>query len=249
MTQYTEEQLLIRRIEKGFHKGIETYGLIEDNDKLLIGLSGGKDSLALVELLGRQQCMHVPHIKVMAAHIVMENIPYSSNLAYLQSFTEQYGIPLTIYRTHFNPATDSRKSPCFLCSWNRRKALFTIAHELGCNKLVLGHHNDDILVTLLMNQVCQGTFSTMPPLLKMKKFDMTIIRPMCLIHGQDLKALAELHNYQKQIKNCPYEKESSRSAMEDILHQLEQLIPHARYNLWSSMSNIQEDLLPKKVNL
>ena len=109
------------------------------------------------------------------------------------------------------------------------------------------HHMDDILETLLMNMTYQGAFSTMPPLLEMRKFDMTIIRPMCLVHESDLKELAEVHGYKKQVKNCPYESQSSRSEMKGILHQLEAMNPEARYSLWSSMSNVQEELLPQKV--
>ena len=135
------------------------------------------------------------------------------------------------------------KSPCFLCSWNRRKALFTVAKEQGCNKIALGHHMDDILETLLMNITYQGAFSSMPPRLVMKKFDMTIIRPMCLVHEADLIELARIRDYRKQMKNCPYESQSSRSTMKGILHQLEEMNPEARYSLWGSMSNVQDELL------
>ena len=106
---------------------------------------------------------------------------------------------------------------------------------------------DDILETLLMNITYQGTFSSMPPRLVMKKFDMTIIRPMCLVHEADLMELAEIRAYRKQVKNCPYESQSSRSAMKRILHQLEGMNPGARYSLWGSMSNVQEELLPRKL--
>ena len=125
--------------------------------------------------------------------------------------------------------------------------MFTVAKEQKCNKIALGHHMDDILETLLMNITYQGTFSSMPPRLVMKKYDMTIIRPMCLVHEADLMALAEIRAYRKQVKNCPYESQSSRSAMKRILHQLEEMNPEARYSLWGSMSNVQEELLPRKL--
>ena len=107
---------------------------------------------------------------------------------------------------------------------------------------------DDILETLLMNITYQGAFSTLPPRLVMKKFDMTIIRPMCLVHEADLVELAALRHYQKQVKNCPYESQSSRSDMKGILRQLEAMNPEARYSLWGSMTNVQEDLLPDKID-
>jgi tRNA(Ile)-lysidine synthase TilS/MesJ len=244
MAQFTEEEKTLRRIERRFNKGVVQYGLIAEGDRILIGLSGGKDSLALVELLGRRARIYKPRFTVVAAHVVMQNIPYQSDMEYLRTHCEAYGIPFIPYETAFNPDTDRRKSPCFLCSWNRRKALFTVAKEHGCNKIALGHHMDDILETLLMNITYQGAFSTMPPRLVMKKFDMTIIRPMCLVHEADLIELAALHNYRKQVKNCPYESQSSRSEMKGILRQLEAMSPEARYSLWGSMTNIQTELLP-----
>ena len=245
--KYSEDEQLLRRIERKFSKGVVEYGLIEESDKILIGLSGGKDSLALIELLGRRARIYKPRFSVVAVHIVMSNIPYKSDLEYLRAHAEAYNIPFVVYETSFDPTTDNRKSPCFLCSWNRRKALFTVAKEHGCNKIALGHHMDDILETLLMNMTYQGAVSTMPPKLVMRKFDMTIIRPMCLVHESDLKELADAHGYRKQVKNCPYESQSSRSEMKGILHQLEAMNPEARYSLWKSMSNIQEDMLPQLI--
>lgn len=246
MAQFSEEEKLLRRIEKRFNKGVVEYGLIEEGDKILIGLSGGKDSLALVELLAKRTRVFKPRCSVVAAHVVMKNIPYHSDVAYLKEYVESWGIPFVFCETKFDASTDTRKSPCFLCSWNRRKALFTVAKEQGCNKIALGHHMDDILETLLMNATYQGAFSTMPPRLVMKKFDMTIIRPMCLVHEADLIELSKARGYRKQVKNCPYESQSSRSTMKGILKQLEAMNPEARYSLWGSMANVQEELLPQK---
>ena len=248
MTQFTEEEKTIRRIERRFSKGVVQYGLIEEGDKILIGLSGGKDSLALVELLGKRARIYKPRFSVIAVHVVMKNIPYQSDIEYLKTYCESFGVPFVQYETSFDPTTDTRKSPCFLCSWNRRKALFTVAKEQGCNKIALGHHMDDILETLLMNITFQGAFGTMPPRLVMRKFDMTIIRPMCLVHESDLSDMARVRGYRRQIKNCPYESQSNRSDMKEVLKSLEKLNPEARYSLWGSMTNIQEDLLPDKID-
>ena len=244
MAQFTEEEKTLRRIEKRFGKGVVEYGLIEEGDRILIGLSGGKDSLALVELLARRSRILKPRFSVIAVHVVMKNIPYQSDVDYLRNYTESCGIPFVLYETEFDASTDTRKSPCFLCSWNRRKALFTVAKEQKCNKIALGHHMDDILETLLMNITYQGTFSSMPPRLVMKKFDMTIIRPMCLVHEADLIEMARILGFRKQIKNCPYESLSNRSNMKDVLYSLEKMNPEARYSLWKCMTNIQEELLP-----
>ncbi|WP_281644656.1 ATP-binding protein [Bacteroides zoogleoformans] len=249
MAQFTEEEKLLRRIEKRFSKGVVEYGLIEEEDKILIGLSGGKDSLALVELLAKRARVFKPRFSLVAAHVVMKNIPYQSDVTYLKKHVEAWGIPFVLYETGFDASTDTRKSPCFLCSWNRRKALFTVAKEQECNKIALGHHMDDILETLLMNVTYQGAFGTMPPRLVMKKFDMTIIRPMCLVHEADLIELAQARGYRKQVKSCPYESQSGRSTMKGILKQLEAMNPEARYSLWGSMTNVQEELLPQHKKL
>ena len=247
MAKPNETEKLLQKIERQFSKGVVHYGLIEDGDKILVAISGGKDSLALLELLARRSHIYKPHFSVLAVHVRMTNIEYKSDIEYLRNFTREYGVELIEYETSFDPTTDNRKSPCFLCSWNRRKALFTVAKEHGCNKIALGHHMDDILETLLMNMTFQGAISTMPPKLVMQKFDMTIIRPMCLVNESQIVELARLRNYQKQIKNCPYEQDSHRSGMKSILKQLEEMNPEARYSLWSSMNNVQDELLPKKI--
>ncbi|MCD8166994.1 MAG: tRNA 2-thiocytidine biosynthesis TtcA family protein [Bacteroides sp.] len=247
MGKFTEEEKVLRKINRCFNKGVVEHSLIEDGDKILIGLSGGKDSLALLELLALRSRILKPRFSVVAVHVIMKNIPYQSDLDYLKSYAHSFGVPFVTYETSFDAATDDRKSPCFLCSWNRRKALFTVAKEMGCNKIALGHHMDDILQTLLMNITFQGAFSTMPPKLMMRKFDMTIIRPLCLVHEKDLVRMGEIRNFRKQVKNCPYEAGTNRSSMKEVLRKLEEMNPEARYSLWGSMSNIQEELLPVKI--
>ena len=247
MAKFTEEDKLMRRIGQRFNKGVVNYRLIDDDDRILVGLSGGKDSLALLELLAKRSRILKPKFSVVAVHVSMSNIPYQADLEYLRAYAEGLGVPFIHYETSFDPSTDTRKSPCFLCSWNRRKALFTVAKEHGCNKIALGHHMDDILETLLMNLTFQGAFSTMPPRLVMNKFDMTIIRPMCMVHESDLEELALVRGFRKQIKNCPYETQSNRTDMKGVLKQLEALNPEARYSLWGSMTNVQEELLPDKI--
>ncbi|MDO5570019.1 MAG: ATP-binding protein [Bacteroidales bacterium] len=244
MAKFTDEELLLRKIERKIRKAMIDFSLIEDGDKLLVGLSGGKDSLALIDLLGRRKKIHKPSFQVVAAHISMTNIGYVSDLEYLRNHCLKNDIEFIHFETSFDMATDNRKSPCFLCSWTRRKTLFEIAKKYNCNKIVLGHHQDDILQTLLMNMTFQGAFGTMPPKLKMDKFDMTIIRPLCLVPESDLIELSLIKGYIKQKKACPYETSSSRPEMKNVIKMLEQMNEHARFNLWSSMTNIQSGYLP-----
>ena len=241
----TEIQKKIFSLHRKFGKTIEKYGLIEDGDSILIGLSGGKDSLALVEFLGERMKIFKPKFSVYAVHISVENIQYNADIQYLKNYCDAFNIPFYHETTSFDSSTDKRKTPCFLCSWTRRKALFETAKKLGCNKIALGHHQDDILETLLMNMTCQGAISTMPPLLKMIKFDMSIIRPMCLLSENEITELGAIRKFKKQIKNCPYEKVSNRAAFKKIVSLLNEINPEARYSLWNSMTNIQKDYLPK----
>ena len=134
---------------------------------------------------------------------------------------------------------------CFLVEAEGKKVLFDTAKRLGCNKIALGHHQDDILETLLMNLTFQGAFSTMPPVMAMDKFDMTIIRPLALLRESELRTHAEERGYRRQEKNCPYEKESNRQAMRSLLEQMERLNPEAANSLWSAMTNVKPEYLPR----
>lgn len=229
------DQQLERRIWRHFNAGLTQYSLLKDNDRILVGLSGGKDSLALLDLLARRARIHKPAIRIEALHVRMDNIAYESDTDYLSDFAGQRDVRLTIRHTAFDATTDRRKSPCFLCSWNRRKQLFTVAQELGCNKIALGHHQDDILHTTLLNLLYQGTFSTMPARLRMKKFPITIIRPLCKVTEADLQAWAQLNDYRKQIKLCPYETDSHRTDMKNLLRHIEHITPEARYSIWNAL--------------
>lgn len=233
----TDEQKLERKIISRFHKALSDYNLIDDGDYILIGLSGGKDSLCLLEMLARRAKIQRPNFKVEAVHIRMENIKYETSTDYLQSFADRFDVPLHILTTGFDASTDKRKSPCFLCSWNRRKQIFNLAQELGCNKIALGHHQDDIIHTTLMNEIFQGHFSTMPVKLKFKKMPVTLIRPLCLEEEADIRQYAEQQGYQKQIKQCPYENDSHRSEISRLFEEIERMNPEARYSIWNSLES------------
>ena len=120
MAKLAEEELLFRKVEEKVKKAIFEYGLIVDGDRILIGLSGGKDSLALVDLLGRRSKIFRPRFEVIVTHIVMSNIPYRSDIDYLKSRADEHGLSFFVHETSFDASTDTRKSPCFLCSWTRR---------------------------------------------------------------------------------------------------------------------------------
>lgn len=214
---------------------MRTYHLIDDGDRILVALSGGKDSLCLLDLLAQRQRIFMPRFSIEAIHIRMENIAYETDTHYLEDFCRQRNVNLHVVNTSFDASTDKRKSPCFLCSWNRRKQMFNLAQEIGCNKIALGHHMDDLIHTALMNECFQGRFDTMPVFLQMKKMPLAIIRPLCLCHESDIKAYAEQEGYQKQRKLCPYEKDSYRTDIQQIFQQMESLNPEARYSIWNAL--------------
>ena len=243
-TKY-QSRRLEKRLNERFVKAMATYHLIEDDDHILVGLSGGKDSLLLLELLAKRTKIDHPRFSVEALHVRMENIHYATDTSYLQQFCDDLGVKLHVRTTRFEigeetikDARDARrqKQPCFLCSWMRRKEMFNLAQELGCNKIALGHHQDDLIHTALMNLTFQGRFDTMPARLKMKKMPLEIIRPLCMIEEQDIKTYAELQGYQKQQKLCPYESDSHRTDIKRLYDEIEQLNPEARYSIWRALN-------------
>ena len=237
-----EKQFL--RLNRRFHSACANYGLLEDGDHVLVGLSGGKDSLLLTELLGKQAKIHKPAIRVTAVYVSVANIGYETDTAYLQHFCDEAGVPFVHRVTSYEdlPAEHRNKNHCFLCSWYRRKALFDAAKDLECNKIAFGHHRDDILETLLMNMVFGGNISTMPPRLQLDKMPLQIIRPLCLI-----KHYAEMAGYHKQVKTCPFEYESTRTQTKNIIGELAKLNPEVRDSLWAAMENIKQNYLPQKI--
>ena len=234
------------RLQSKVNSALKEYGMIEDGDHVLIGLSGGKDSLALVEFLGARAKIFKPRFQVTALHVGVSNAGYKSDTEYLRRFCEESGVEFLYEETSFEADREERRSPCFLCAWSRRKVLFDTAKRMRCNKIALGHHQDDILETLLMNMVFQGSFSTMPPVMKMDRFEMTIIRPLALLREKELRTRAEERGYRRQEKNCPYEKVSNRTEIRALLEQMERLNPESANSLWSAMSNIKREYLPRR---
>lgn len=229
---------LDERLWKTFNKALGQYQLIDEDDSILVGLSGGKDSLLLLEFLARRSRILKPRFKVEALHVRMENIQYETDTAYLQQFCEQRGVTLHVITTCFledNTSQSKPKPPCFLCSWQRRKQLFNLAQQLGCSKIALGHHQDDIIHTALMNLAFHGHFSTMPAKLRMKKMPLTIIRPLCLCAEDDIRQYAESHHYEKQTKNCPYERVTNRNESRNLFEQIKRMNDEARYSIWRAL--------------
>lgn len=226
---------MLRKIRRLFNKGCTEYGLLADGDKILLALSGGKDSLVMAQLIAERARIFKPSIKVEAAHVVMENIPYKTDTDYMQEFCDKYGIKLHILSTSFDETTDERKTRCFLCARYRRKAMFDFAVEHGFNKVALGHHQDDFLATMLMNMLYEGSFHSMLPSMPMEHYPITMIRPLCLVPESIIGTYAEAEQLVRQVSPCPYEDRTRRSEMERLSQTLCNLHPEARQSMWHAL--------------
>ena len=240
------------KVPRQFNEAIRRYQLITDGDRILVALSGGKDSMALLQLLAERSRIFVPRFEVEAAYVRMTDIPYQCDEDYLRSFADSLSVPLHIVETHSlqSPSTPyhisaaplpsgglgvGSPSPCFRCSWQRRKKLFETARAHRCNKIALGHHRDDLMETALMNLTFQGQFSTMRPKMPMDDFPMTLIRPLCLIRDAALQQWADDHGYHKQVKTCPYEHASRRHDIKQVIAHLERLNPEFPYTFYHAL--------------
>lgn len=223
------------RVLRKFREGVKEFALICPGDAILVGLSGGKDSLALIDLLGDMLRHSNNTFTVEALHVRMLSVDYVSDVEYLRAHCERNNIRFHLRYVSFDSDTDTKRTPCFLCSWNRRKVLFETAQMLGCNKIALGHHQDDILHTALMNLSYEGQFSTMPCYLEMSKMPLAIIRPMCKLREIDLIDFAAINDYQPLIKKCPFENLSKRTTITEMFKQMEMSNPEFRPNLWHAL--------------
>lgn len=240
-----EREILLRRLDRQVKKAIDDYGLIDEGDHLLIGLSGGKDSLALVELLGRRSRIFAPRFTLTAAHIRMSNIAYHSDTSALREHCATFGIEYVERETAFDPSTDRRKTPCFLCSWYRRKALFDIcpgerlpqdSPRPSPGRPLRDFTHEHSLPRLFCHHASPAGHEEIrhdnnPPALPHRRERPCGVEPL-------------LGHYPRQEKSCPYEKSSHRPEIRNILHQLQAISPQLRGHLWNSMTHIQESTCP-----
>lgn len=180
-------------------RAIDDYHMIQEGDKIAIGLSGGKDSICLLAVLNGYKKFAPYKFDIIAINI---NLGFADTdqkeVQALKDFCKQENIPLIIHDTDIARIIfedRKEKSPCSLCSKMRRGALNTIAIENGCNKIALGHHADDILETMLMCLMNEGRFSTFSPVSFMDRTNITLIRPFIYIEEKYLTALAKKYNY------------------------------------------------------
>jgi len=223
-------------------KAIHRYGLIQDGDRVLVGVSGGKDSLALLHLLHERR-KHVPiHYELISVHIDLGFDHERSNT--LKDFFEAKGLSYHIEFTNIGPKANSpenRENPCFLCSWERRKLIFHLAHRLKCNKIALGHHKDDIIETLLLNIFYSGEISTMLPLQTLFKGEIVLIRPLALLEEKKIERFAREIGLPFGPSGCPSSGKTKRREVKELIEALGKKNRRVKGNIFRSLSNIKLD--------
>ena len=176
-----------------FIKALKEYQLIKPHDHICVCISGGKDSMLMAKLF--QELKRHSDFEFDVTYLVMNPGYNEHNLNHIKENLKILNIPATIIDTDiFDIANNADGSPCYLCAKMRRGALYNIAKKLGCNKISLGHHYDDVIETTLMNMLNTGSFQTMLPKLHSDNNEgMELIRPMYLIREKDIKAWGEIH--------------------------------------------------------
>ncbi len=220
-------------------KALHQYDMIADGDRIVIGVSGGKDSLTLMWVL-KERLARIPiHYTLFAVYVDpgFEN-GFSADL---QAFCSRQGFDLRIEFTDFGleahgPA--NRENPCFLCSRRRRQRLFEIADELDCTKLALGHHKDDIIETLFLNLCYAGEMSTMHPCQPFFNGRFTVIRPLAFVDENLIRKFAHERQFPTFINPCPSSQTSKRQEIKTFLNQLYQGNRKVKGNIFRAMQNV-----------
>lgn len=247
-------------IQKKFHKQLfspfakacKIYKLIEEGDRIAVCISGGKDSMLLAKLF--QEIQRHRHVNFELTFLVMDPGYNKENRALIESNAKALGIPVTIFEsTIFDTVDNIEKSPCYLCARMRRGYLYSKAKELGCNKIALGHHYDDVIETILMGMLHGGQIQSMMPKLRSTNFEgMELIRPLYLVREADICAWRDyndLHflqcacHFTETCSTCHEDGTTSSKRLETkkLIAELKKTNPYVESNIFRSVENIQLD--------
>lgn len=221
---------------------IDRYNMIEDGDSIAVGVSGGKDSLALLCGLAGLRRFYPKKFEVVA--ITADPTFYNKEADYslIEEFCEKNDIEYIIKRTElYHVIFEVRKesNPCSLCARMRRGILHDIAKEAGCNKLALGHHMDDAAETFLMNLLSGGTIGSFRPVTYLSRKDIYIIRPMIFASEKEVAAAARRAELPIVKSLCPEDKVSERQTMKNMLSDLEKKYPHLKEKIIGAMQKAE----------
>ena len=247
-----------RSINKKFHKGIwsrftaaiNDYDLIQEGDKIAVCISGGKDSMLMAKLF--QELKRHNKFPFDVEYIVMDPGYSEPNRKQIEENAKLLNVPVTIFESNiFESVLHIEKSPCYLCARMRRGHLYNQAKNMGCNKIALGHHYDDVIETILMGMLYGGQVQTMMPKLHSTNFEgMELIRPMYLVREEEIKrwrdynGLTFLNCACKFTENCATkEKEnlSKRLEIKKMIKELKKTNPQVESNIFKSVENVNLD--------
>lgn len=237
-----------------FLKAIDTYELIQEGDKIAICISGGKDSMVMAKLF--QALQRFSRVNFELEFIIMDPGYSELNRLLIEENARNLNVPVKIFETSiFDIVYNQDKSPCYLCARMRRGHLYNKAKELGCNKIALGHHYDDVIETILMGMMYGGQIQTMMPKLKSDNFEgMELIRPLYLIRENDIKNWRDyngLHfiqcacHFTDTCSSCRDDGTTSSKRMEikNLIKELKKTNPYIEKNIFKSVENVNLDTI------
>lgn len=245
------ERSIIKKFRKSiwrkFTKAVQEYELIKEGDKIAVCISGGKDSMLLAKLM--QELKKHGQVPFEVIFLIMNPGYNEDNWKIITDNAKLLGIPLTVFESDiFDIVAGVDKSPCYLCARMRRGYLYSRAKELGCNKIALGHHFDDVIETVLMGMFYSGKFETMMPKLHSKNFEgMELIRPLYMVKESDIKAWRDynqLHfiqcacRFTENCSICGGEQGSKRDEMKELIAELRKKSDLIEMNIFRSMHNV-----------
>ena len=233
-----------------FTKAINTYELVKPGDKIAVCISGGKDSMLMAKCFQELKLHNKFEFEV--KFLVMDPGYSEANRKVIEENAKSLNIPITIFESDiFESVFTVEKSPCYLCARMRRGHLYHFAQELGCNKIALGHHYDDVIETILMGMLYGAQVQTMMPKLHSTNFEgMELIRPLYLVRKDDIKAWRDyngLHFIQCACKftdtctTCNNENRSKRVEIKELIQTLKQVNPYVEGNIFKSVENVNLD--------
>ncbi len=238
----TKYKALNRAVGKAVHR----YDMLQDGDRIVVGISGGADSLTMMWMLA-ERLQRIPiNFELFPVHIDPGFAGGFSDA--LQRYSADAGFSIRVEHTDYGivgHSTINRENPCFLCARLRRKRLFEIAAELECNKLALGHNKDDVIETFFINICYAGAISTMVPSQQMFEGRFTIIRPLAYADEGLIRDFAREQHFPEFVNPCPSAGNSKRQEIKTMLHQLYGSNPKIKGNIFRAMSRVKTSYLLK----
>lgn len=232
----------MQRILSYMRKAIEEYNMIEEGDKIAACLSGGKDSITMLQAFKNLQRFYPKHFDLIAVSVNPGFDFFDIDL--LQNTCNSLNIPLFIENSNAKEIVfDIRKekNPCSLCANLRRGVINSIANRENCNKIALGHNQDDVLETFLLNLFYTGNIGTFAPKSYMDRSKITLIRPLIYTPEKEIKRFVKKNNITVMKKVCPMDGTSKREFMKDLIYSLSKNIPMIRANLFGAIQRHIED--------